>query len=197
MAHINLLPWREAHRQEKQKEFVSILGLTAVAGATVVFASHMFVNGMISNQDDRNTFLDGEITAVDKRIAEIKELEKTKQALLDRMEIIQQLQRSRPEIIHTFDELVATLPDEAYITTLTQRGNQMEIKGKAASNARVSEYMRNLDRSPWLASPKLTVIETKKDANKGQQNNLRSFALNVSRVTPKQAGAEEENSNGS
>jgi type IV pilus assembly protein PilN len=197
MAHINLLPWREAHRQEKQKEFVSILGLTAVAGATVVFASHMFVNGMISNQDDRNTFLDGEITAVDKRIAEIKELEKTKQALLDRMEIIQQLQRSRPEIIHTFDELVATLPDEAYITTLTQRGNQMEIKGKAASNARVSEYMRNLDRSPWLASPKLTVIETKKDANKGRQNNLRSFALNVSRVTPKQAGAEEENSNGS
>jgi len=197
MAHINLLPWREAHRQEKQKEFVSILGLTAVAGATVVFASHMFVNGMISNQDDRNTFLDGEITAVDKRIAEIKELEKTKQALLDRMEIIQQIQRSRPEIIHTFDELVATLPDEAYITTLTQRGNQMEIKGKAASNARVSEYMRNLDRSPWLASPKLTVIETKKDANKGQQNNLRSFALNVSRVTPKQAGAEEENSNGS
>jgi type IV pilus assembly protein PilN len=197
MAHINLLPWREAHRQEKQKEFVSILGLTAVAGATVVFASHMFVNGMISNQDDRNTFLDGEITAVDKRIAEIKELEKTKQALLDRMEIIQQLQGSRPEIIHTFDELVATLPDEAYITTLTQRGNQMEIKGKAASNARVSEYMRNLDRSPWLASPKLTVIETKKDANKGRQNNLRSFALNVSRVTPKQAGAEEENSNGS
>jgi type IV pilus assembly protein PilN len=113
MAHINLLPWREAYRQEKQKEFISILGLTAVAGATVVFASHIFVNGVISNQEDRNTFLEGEITAVEKRIAEIKELEKTKQALLDRMEIIQQLQRSRPEIIHTFDELVATLPDEA------------------------------------------------------------------------------------
>ncbi len=195
MAHINLLPWREAYRQEKQKEFLSILGLTALAGVTVVFASHMFVSGVISNQEDRNTFLEGEITAVDKRIAEIKELEKTKQALLDRMEIIQQLQRSRPEIIHTFDELVATLPDEAYITTLTQRGNKMEIKGKAASNARVSEYMRNLDRSPWLASPKLTVIETKKDAGKKQQNALRSFALNVSRVTPDQA--KKGNKNGS
>ncbi len=197
MAHINLLPWREAYRQEKQKEFVSILGLTAVAGVTVIFASHVFINGIISNQEDRNTYLEGEIAAVDKRIAEIKELEKTKQALLDRMEIIQQLQRSRPEIIHTFDELVATLPDEAYLTALTQRGNQMEIKGKAASNARVSEYMRNLDRSPWLAAPKLTVIETKKDAAKGQNNNLRSFALNVSRVTPEKPNATQGNKNGS
>ncbi len=197
MAHINLLPWREAYRQEKQKEFISILGLTAVAGIAVVFASHMFVSRIIANQEDRNNFLEGEITAVDKRIAEIKELEKTKQALLDRMEIIQQLQRSRPEIIHTFDELVTTLPDEAYITALTQRGNQMEIKGKAASNARVSEYMRNLDKSPWLASPKLTVIETKKDAGKGQTDNLRSFALRVSRVTPEKTGATKGNSNGS
>jgi type IV pilus assembly protein PilN len=197
MAHINLLPWREAYRQEKQKEFLSILGLTAIAGVTVVFASHMFVSNMISNQEDRNNYLESEIKSVDKRIEEIKELEKTKQALLDRMEIIQQLQRSRPEIIHTFDELVTTLPDEAYITTLTQRGNQLEIKGKAASNARVSEYMRNLDASPWLASPKLTVIETKKDAGKERKDNLRSFALNVSKVTPEKTADKKGSKNGS
>jgi type IV pilus assembly protein PilN len=197
MAHINLLPWREAHRQEKQKEFLSILGLTAIAGVTVVFASHMFVSNMISNQEDRNNYLESKIKSVDKRIEEIKELEKTKQALLDRMEIIQQLQRSRPEIIHTFDELVSTLPDEAYITTLTQRGSQLEIKGKAASNARVSEYMRNLDASPWLASPKLTVIETKKDAGKKRKDNLRSFALNVSKVTPENTADNKGTKNGS
>jgi type IV pilus assembly protein PilN len=197
MAHINLLPWREAHRQEKQKEFLSILGLTAIAGVTVVFASHMFVSNMISNQEDRNNYLESKIKSVDKRIEEIKELEKTKQALLDRMEIIQQLQRSRPEIIHTFDELVTTLPDEAYITTLTQRGSQLEIKGKAASNARVSEYMRNLDASPWLASPKLTVIETKKEAGKKRKDNLRSFALNVSKVTPENTADKKGTKNGS
>jgi type IV pilus assembly protein PilN len=197
MAHINLLPWRQALRKEKQQEFLSTLGLTAAAGAAIVFASHMFVNGMISNQEDRNAYLEQEIKSVDKRIAEIKELEKTKQALLDRMEIIQQLQRSRPEIVHTFDELVATLPDEAFITTLTQRGSQLEIKGKAASNARVSEYMRNLDGSPWLASPKLTIIEATQDSSKKRNENLRSFALNVSKTTPKNTAAIAEDKNGS
>lgn len=197
MANINLLPWREALRKEKQKDFLTTLGLTAVAGVALVFASHIFVNGMITNQEDRNKYLQEEIKRVDKRIADIKELEKTKHALLDRMEIIQQLQRSRPEIVHTFDELVATLPDEVFLTNLIQRGNQLEIKGKAASNARVSDYMRNLDASPWLAAPRLTVIETKQDAGKEKNNNLRSFALNVSKVTPEKTGATQENNNGS
>ena len=124
MAHINLLPWRETRRKEQQRQFLSILGLTAIIGIGLMVATHMYISDIIDNQGARNELLHEQIRMVDKQIREIKELDKVKQALLDRMEIIQQLQRSRPEIVHIFDELVTTLPDGLFLTKLAQNGER-------------------------------------------------------------------------
>ncbi len=184
MPRINLLPWREKRRQEQQKQFIEGLGLSALAGVLVAVVAHVMIGHMIENQENRNDMLRQEFKVLDRRIRDIKELEKTKQALLDRMDIIQQLQRSRPVAVHLFDELVTTLPAGLYLTQIKQKGNTLEIRGKAESDARVSTYMSNLDNSPWLKEPRLEVIETVKKKKEQSGPVLRSFILKVDKEMP-------------
>lgn len=187
MAHINLLPWREALRKEKQQEFLTVAVFAALATGVLFFFVHTHMNGLIEYQEARNQFLENEIKILDKRIEEIKELEATKKALLDRMKIIEELQIARPGIVHLFDELVTTLPEGLYITSVTQNGTTLTIGGKAESNARVSAYMRNLEESPWLKSPRLDVIETK--ASDTQR--ISDFKLSVQQTSPAQSATAE------
>ena len=188
MAHINLLPWREELRKQKQQQFTAISAGTAVVGLLLVFMVHMHIDGLIERQNQRNSFLESEIAALDKKIAKIKDLEKTKTALLARMDIIQQLQRSRPQSVHLMDELVYTLPNGVYLHTIVQKDTSLTLTGSAQSNARVSAYMRNIDGSDWLAKPKLDVIKTKE---KGRNRNA-EFVLRANQQTPSQESDEEQ-----
>ncbi|MGB5306747.1 MAG: PilN domain-containing protein [Gammaproteobacteria bacterium] len=160
MAHINLLPWREELRKQKQKEFAFTAGGAVVVAALVVLLGHFHVDGRIDNQNMRNTFLEAEIAALNKRIGRIKELESMKENLLARMNVIQELQRSRPESVHLMDEMVRTLPDGVYLKTFKQTSKNLTMTGVAQSNARVSDYMRSIDSNDWLTAPRLDLIQT-------------------------------------
>ena len=164
MPRINLLPWREERRAERQQQFYVGLGVSAAIGLGTVYAGYAFVQGMIDFQNQRNNYLRNEIQIVDEKIKEINELIATKQRLIGRMQIIEQLQTSRPEVVHVFDEMVRTLPDGAYLKFIKQTGPALEIRGNAESSARVSAYMRNIDSSEWIGDPALTIIQTQTDA---------------------------------
>lgn len=125
MARINLLPWREEARKARQKQFAFIAAGTAVFAGLVLVYVHIFISGLIEDQNRRNTFLEEQIRIVDQQILEIRELEKTKANLLARMKIIQELQRSRPQIVHLFDDLVKTLPDGVYLNKISQKGPEL------------------------------------------------------------------------
>lgn len=195
MARINLLPWREELRKERQKTFLTQLAAVALLGIGLVIAGHVYLQEKIDNQNQRNATLKSEIKRMDKRIADIKHIESLKRALVDRMEVIQKLQESRPEVVHLFDDMVTTLPDGLYLTRIQQRSSTLSIDGKAESNARVSTYMRNLDRSAWLDDAKLLFIEAKEDKKAKKQaspSNIRSFALQVTQINPESAHDEVE-----
>ena len=181
MAHINLLPWREARRKEQQRQFLSLLVFTVVLAGLIMLYVHFQFSGLISYQNQRNEYLQSQIVVLQKRIKDIKELKSTKAKLLARMNIIQQLQRSRPEVVHLFDQLVRTLPNGVYLTSVVQKGPLLTGQGVAQSNARVSEYMRNLDASKGLGDPRLDVIQTKKM----DENRVSLFTLRVSQRTGK------------
>ncbi|MDP2322502.1 MAG: PilN domain-containing protein [Gammaproteobacteria bacterium] len=161
MPRINLLPHRAELRTKRRNQFFIGLGVALGAAGLAVLASNLVMDGIIGNQNERNDLLKAEITALDKRIEEILDLEAKKERLLARMEIIEQLQRSRPEIVHVFDELVRTLPDGVRLTSVKQSGRRLEIKGDAESNTRVSAFMRNIDKSKWLTQPDLEVVEVR------------------------------------
>ncbi len=160
MPSINLLPWREAERQKRQRDFmVAMLG-SFVAGVVVVGLVIFYFNGRIDNQLARNARLTAEIQDLDKSITEINGLERQKERLLARMEIIEQLQKSRPEIVHLFDEITRRMPEGVYLTAMKQTGPSGEVTGIAQSSTRVSALMRQIDTSDWLTDPGVTRVET-------------------------------------
>ncbi|MEW8131714.1 MAG: PilN domain-containing protein, partial [Candidatus Thiodiazotropha endolucinida] len=167
MARINLLPWREAERKERQKEFGLMLLAGALVAAFIVFGVHQLIQSQIEAQNTRNAYLQKEIAAVEKEIREIQDLDKTKQNLLARMNIIQELQSSRPQIVHLFDEVVTSLPDGVFLDEIEQKGSSVTFTGQAQSNARVSSMMRNIDDSEWLEKPSLVFIESKEKTGTG------------------------------
>ena len=190
MAHINLLPWRDELRKKKQQQFAVVGAGTAILGAMLVLLAHMQMEGLIEKQNQRNQFLDKEIAELDTKIAKIKDMEKTKNALLARMDIIQQLQRSRPQSVHLMDQLVYTLPDGVYLNKIAQQDQALTLSGVAQSNARVSAYMRNIDGSHWMEKPKLDVIETRDS----ERRRSAEFTLRASQATstpPKETGEEQ------
>jgi len=178
MARINLLPWREELRKQRQQQFLVATGLAVAATAAVMAGVHFFVEHQLDFQRQRNAYLQSEIKKLDEQIKEIDALDKTRQRLEARMNIIQQLQTSRPEVVHLFDELVRTLPDGVYLNSVKQENNAVTIEGTAQSNARVSTYMWNLEKSDWLSDPNLMVIET------GQESGARvsKFSLRAAQA---------------
>jgi type IV pilus assembly protein PilN len=161
MPRINLLPWRDELREQRRNQFYMALGAAAAGAGLVILLTNLTFGSIIGHQSDRNRMLQNEIDALNIRIEEILSLEDQKDRLLARMEIIEQLQRSRPGIVHVFEELVTTLPNGVYLNSLKQNGQRLEIIGAAESNTRVSALMRNIDGSDWLARPDLEVVEVK------------------------------------
>jgi type IV pilus assembly protein PilN len=187
MPRINLLPHRERKRKERKLAFMVALVAAAGAGIVTSFAAYQLYGSMIEGQEHRNTQLRTEIKTLDKQIEEINDLESQKQKYIARMEIIEKLQRSRPEIVHVFDEIVRTMPEGVYLTSIKQTGKALKFEGVAQSSTRVSSFMRNLDGSQWLRNPELQVVQTGKGTGPGS-----TFVLTAQEVpTP---GADDGNS---
>ncbi|MEQ9563564.1 MAG: PilN domain-containing protein [Woeseiaceae bacterium] len=160
MPRINLLPWREEDRKRRQREFLVAMGGSFVAAIAVLGLLMFAFSQMIDDQRNRNARLTTEIAELDKSIKEIDGLERQKERLLARMEIIEQLQRSRPEVVHLFDEMTRQLPEGVYLTGMKQTGSQVELKGIAQSSTRVSALMRQIDSSDWFTDPDVQRVET-------------------------------------
>ena len=178
MPRINLLPWREHERKERKLAFMVALAGAAVAAAVLTSAIYLMFGSMIEGQERRNGQLRAEIKKLDAQIEEINDLESAKQKFIARMEIIAKLQRSRPEIVHVFDEIVRTLPDGVYLTAVKQTDKKLKFEGVAQSSTRVSSFMRNIDNSEWLRNPELEVVQTTKDKVAG--SNFTLYADQVS-----------------
>jgi type IV pilus assembly protein PilN len=175
MPRINLLPHREQERKRRRREFGGFAAAALIAGAVVAGGTKLVYTTWIAEQNDKNNLLKKEIVKLDAEIADIQDLENRKQRLVARMEIIDKLQRKRPEIVHQFDELVRTVPDGVYLTSIKESGKKLEIKGVAQSSTRVSTFMKNIDQSEWLRNPELEVVQT----NKGPGS---SFTLTADEV---------------
>jgi type IV pilus assembly protein PilN len=187
MPRINLIPWREAERKRKRQEFgVGALGAVIVA-ALITFLVNLQMGAAVDNQNERNQFLTDEIAKLDKQITEILALEEEKRRLKARIDVIEKLELSRPEIVHVFDQLVRTIPDGVNLTSVKQTDRKLQLKGLAQSSTRVASYMRNIDASEWLGDPALDILETK-SATEGNSE----FTLNATQENPQQAAQTEQ-----
>lgn len=163
MAKINLLPWREELRKQQMREFAIVIGMVVFTAVVLSFAWKQSRASDVDTQKSRNSYIEGQISQLDESIKEIEELQKRRDSLVERMNVIQGLQGNRPTIVHVFDQFVETLPDGVFYTSVKQTGDNFEVHGVAESNNRVSNLMRSLDGSPWFKNPQLVKVAAKGD----------------------------------
>lgn len=188
MTSINLRPWREERRQKQQLDFMIMLAVAAGLAVVVFMLWNGAVGSQVTNQQERNRYIERELAQLDQQIKEISELESRRAELVSRMNVIQNLQNSRPFIVYIFDQLVRTLPDGVYYSSIERRGTLITIQGVADSNNRISALMRNLNESDWFRDPDLRTVTAATD---GSQSN--SFVLTVrqeNKLSPETAAPE-------
>ena len=185
MAHLNLLPWRAELRRQQQKDFITAAAFGVLITLLLLLLLHLDINSRIDYQNDRNKYIQSEIASLDSKIKEIQDLEIKRKRLLAKMEVIQELQASRPEVVHLFDEIGRTIPEGLYLTDLSQSDKNLIVNGMAQSNARISAYMRNLESSAWLKDPVLNIIETKVESKDNRKERQSRFTLQIKQATEK------------
>jgi type IV pilus assembly protein PilN len=175
MAKINLLPWREELRKKRQQDFVNALAASVVLTCVLFGLVYNYIERLKDYQTSRNNHLTEVIAAVDKQIAEIKEIEDKKHKLSAKISLIEDKQASRPKIVRVFDELRRRTPTEIYLTSFSQKGLDLSVDGKAQSNAVVANYMTEINNSAILTDPVLKVIRG--DAGTDKKRHESEFTL--------------------
>lgn len=187
MARINLLDWREELRQERQKEFIITLLLMVILSGLIWFLVHTVMASRIEGQQNRNEFLQTELRQLDRQIQEINKLEKQREELIKRMDLIQGLQQSRPEVVRMFDELVHVVPEGINLTTWERKGTNLTFTGQAETTPRISELMRQMDAAERLNTKSLRDV-SKDDKGIPAQN----FVLEAEQQMPGVENAQQE-----
>jgi len=182
ITRINLLPWREERRAKRQQEFYMLLFAALLLGGLVWWLWQGMVQSSIDNQNARNNTIQTSISGLDKKIAEIKDIEERRNELVERMKVIQDLQGNRPSVVYVFDELVRILPKGVYFTDVKRSGETFTIEGVAETNNYISALMRNMTSSAWFGRPTLSRVSTLADGR-------RAFVLSVKQESP---GTEED-----
>lgn len=174
MMRINLLPHRAEKRHARQIQFIAISVISVLLGIILVGFVQVAISTQISYQERRNNYLNQEIAKLDTQIAEIKKLREETQALLERKNVVENLQSTRSDVVHLLDQMLRILPDGVYLRSIKQTGNKINLVGYAQSNARVSTLMRAIDDSPWLDSATLVVVSSAKVGS----SRISEFTLN-------------------
>ncbi|MGB1090687.1 MAG: PilN domain-containing protein [Oceanobacter sp.] len=159
MPNINLLPWREALRKEKQQEYLVILAGIALFAFLIIYIISMFYDSALANQSGRNRYLESETRLLEQRIKEIRDLKDARSQLVERMNLIQSLQGKRPVIVRIFDEVARSVPEDLYFMSLQVSDEELNASGLAKSNNRVAALMRNFDESDWFKDPQLIGVQ--------------------------------------
>jgi len=166
MTEINLLPWRERKREQEKKMFTTMVAVASMVAVFIVFLINYYANNLVSAQTQRNQLLQTEINHLDNEIKEIRALKQTREALISRMTIVQNLQSTRTLMVHLFDELIKVMPSGVYVTKLERKSDVVSLWGYSESNTNISNLMRNIEANGWIQNPILT--EIKKNEGKKQ-----------------------------
>ncbi len=175
MIRINLLPHRQIKRIERQRQFNLMIVAVIILAAGTVFTGQTFIDAEIDNQTSRNNRLDKAIAKLDKDINEIKDLKSKINDVLDRKQVVENLQTNRGQAVILLDEIARKLPEGMYLRSIKEQGNLITLEGVADTNARVATLVRNLSLSDWLESPGL--VEIKAETVNGLKRN--DFTLNA------------------
>jgi type IV pilus assembly protein PilN len=180
MAHINLLPWREGRRAEHKKNYLTLLTVLALSAIGLMFVAGAVLEKMTDNQNYRNSFIEQQTSLLDQQIEKIKNIKKDKEAIEQRMALIEQLESSRNAVPIVLDELVRLVPHGLSFSSFSRQGNLIEILGVSESNNRLADFMRQLQESTVFSSGELSSIKADTSALEAVSDFKLNFTINPS-----------------
>ncbi|MBA4708049.1 PilN domain-containing protein [Aquitalea aquatica] len=160
MIRINLLPHREQKKAAHRLRFQLLLGSAVAVALLIIGISYFVLDSRQSRQEERNQFLQAEITKLNQQIKDIGMLKKQRDDLLARKQLVERLQQGRNDAVHVFDQLLRQTPDGIYLKSFKQTGNTFSFSGYGLSGARVSNYMRTLAQSQIFSEPQLIEVKS-------------------------------------
>ncbi len=190
MIRVNLLPHRQLKRASRQREFGLMALFSLMAAATLVFLGYSYINARVEAQQERNSRLDTAIASLDKEIADIKDLKDQINIMLERKQVVENLQTNRSQSVIILDEVSRQLPEGIYLRSIKQEGAAITLEGVADTNSRVATLVRNFSTSNWMESPSL--VEIRSEAGTKLKQN--AFSLGVNIKAPKTEEADTANS---
>jgi type IV pilus assembly protein PilN len=180
VAHINLLPWRESRRAEHKKNYLTLLVALALCAIGLMFVVGNVLDKMTNNQNFRNNFIEQQTALLDQQIEQIKNIKKNKEAIEQRMALIEQLESSRNAVPIVLDELVRLVPHGLSFRSFSRQGNLIEILGVSESNNRLADFMRQLQDSTVFSSGELSSIKADTSALEAVSDFKLTFTINPS-----------------
>ena len=187
MSQLNLLPWRELRRKELNRQVINIAVGVAILMAGLVYWGYLYMDGLIEEQDQRNSYLEQEIKKVEQELKEVNKVKKLKSQLISRMEVIQKLQSERTRMVKLFDGLARNLPKGMYLTLFEFKGNKITLKGSADSNGTISKFMRLIEGSEYYTTPNLNVINIRDNKGLRASNFTLKFEFTKTKKKPEKA----------
>jgi type IV pilus assembly protein PilN len=142
-----------------QATIVYIAGIVIVALVVVLLLVSQ--NIQIRNYNSNITQLNAKLAELEVYKAAVDSLEKRERELAALIAPIRQLNRNRFFIAHILDEVSERMPDFTWLTALSADSVKMDIKGIAASNLLVADFMNRLEESPYIFNVDLSILEKK------------------------------------
>jgi type IV pilus assembly protein PilN len=178
---VNLLPHREARRKRQKNAFYAFTGVSVLVGGALVLLVWSVLEGYLGSQRARNDMIAQENAKLDVQIKEIASLRQEIDALRARQKAVEDLQSDRNQPVYLLDELTKQTPEGIYLKSVKQDERRVNVTGWAASNERVSEFLRNLQNNGrYVEKPELIEIKLAGASPQGIQRRLFEFSLNFS-----------------
>lgn len=183
---INLLPYRDKIKKDKLRQFGLLMALFVVAAGAVIFSGHTLLSLKISSQEARNKYVETQNENLDKQIKEIVSLKDEIKETLAKRQVVEGLQVNRSDTVTILNEISKQLPEGMVLKNVKQVLDKITVVGVTQSNAKVSNYMSNLEQTKafenaQLVEVKLLPVVAKSTINKTVANDIRlsEFTLMV------------------
>ncbi len=160
MITINLLPIREKKRIEEVKSELIFAGVGLLLAIFVVALLHLHATAKVAELNRKIENGRREITILDRRIGEVKKLDKIKKDIKRKIKIIEKLESQRGKACELFVSLSNSIPNYAWLRSIKEDEMGVEMEGMATDPNTVALFMKNLEDTQLFSKISLVSLTT-------------------------------------